>query len=79
MKPSHPQQDIGRKSGLSCPRPNCPDVPKLPMSYISWWSKRANSCCYCPVQGKELGLKLWWQRGHCCAEGNSALKQQSQQ
>lgn len=49
--PPQPQGNIGKKSGLSCPRPNYPDT-KLPMRYISWWNKRANSwgiCYHCPI------------------------------
>lgn len=80
----HPQPrsqgNIGKKSGSSCPGPNCLDCTKLHTRYLSWWSKRADSwgiCCHCPIQLKflsdlmpigqcrDLGLKPWWPIGHC--------------
>ena len=66
-------------SGLSCPRPNHPDSPQLPVDFVNWWNKKADSwgICYLhpihvlkflsdlmPIeQGRELGLKLRWQVG----------------
>lgn len=59
---------------MSCPRPNHPDFPHVPVDYVTWWNKRADSWGICYLhptyvlkflsdltpteQGRELGLKL---------------------
>lgn len=49
LEDPHPQQNRGKKSGLYHPRPSCPNFPKLPVSYVSWLSQRADSWDLLPL------------------------------